>query len=226
MVSAGDYTRELCGGTHVAATGEIGLFKIMAEEGIGSGLRRIEAVVGFGAYRQAVKNVSLLKSIALAMNTDLTRLSDKIDEHLSEYKMLQKANQELQQKVAAAEVKALLSTAGDVEGVKVLSAAVTADGLESLRLVIDEVRSCLSSAAVVLGAVSNGKVILVSSVTADLIERGIRADRLIRDVAKLVDGGGGGKADMAQAGGTNPAALPDALEAVEKLVREQLQVNM
>lgn len=223
MVSAGDYTRELCGGTHVSATGEIGLFKIIAEEGIGSGLRRIEAVVGFGAYRQAVKNDQLLKSIAVAMNTDLPRLADKVTEHLAEHKLLQKANQELQQKIAASEVASLLSTIRDVDGAKVLSAAVTAAGLESLRLVMDEVRGCLSSIAVVLGAVSNGKVILVSSVTADLIERGIRADRLLRDVAKLVGGGGGGKADLAQAGGTDPAALPEALAAVDKLVREQLQ---
>lgn len=223
MVSAGDYTRELCGGTHVSATGEIGLFKIIAEEGIGSGLRRIEAVVGFGAYRQAVKNDQLLKSIAVAMNTDLPRLADKVTEHLAEHKQLQKANQELQQKIAASEVASLLSTIRDVDGAKVLSAAVTAAGLESLRLVMDEVRGCLSSIAVVLGAVSNGKVILVSSVTADLVERGIRADRLLKDVAKLVGGGGGGKADLAQAGGTDPAALPEALAAVDKLVREQLQ---
>lgn len=223
MVSAGDYTRELCGGTHVSATGEIGLFKIIAEEGIGSGLRRIEAVVGFGAYRQAVKNDQLLKSIAVAMNTDLPRLADKVTEHLAEHKLLQKANQELQQKIAASEVASLLSTIRDVDGAKVLSAAVTAAGLESLRLVMDEVRGCLSSIAVVLGAVSNGKVILVSSVTADLVERGIRADRLLKDVAKLVGGGGGGKADLAQAGGTDPAALPEALAAVDKLVREQLQ---
>lgn len=223
MVSAGDYTRELCGGTHVSATGEIGLFKIIAEEGIGSGLRRIEAVVGFGAYRQAVKNDQLLKSIAVAMNTDMPRLADKVTEHLAEHKLLQKANQELQQKIAASEVASLLSTIRDVDGAKVLSAAVTAAGLESLRLVMDEVRGCLSSIAVVLGAVSNGKVILVSSVTADLVERGIRADRLLKDVAKLVGGGGGGKADLAQAGGTDPAALPEALAAVDKLVREQLQ---
>jgi alanyl-tRNA synthetase len=105
----------------------------------------------------------------------------------------------------------------------VLSAAVTADGLESLRLVMDEIKSNLSSVAIVLGAVSNGKVILVSSVSADLIERGIRADRLIKDVAKLVGGGGGGKADLAQAGGTDPAAIPEALAVVENLIREQLQ---
>ena len=225
MVSAGDYTRELCGGTHVAATGEIGLFKIVAEEGIGSGLRRIEAVVGLGAYRQAIKNDQLLKTIAIAMNSDLLRLEDKVTEYLAEHKMLQKLNQELKQKNAAVEVKSLLANAKEVDGAKLLSAAVTADSLESLRLVMDEVKSSLSSVAVVLGAVSNGKVILVSSVTADLIERGIRADGLIKEVARKVGGGGGGKADLAQAGGSDPAALPAALAAVEELVRNQLQTK-
>ena len=225
MVSAGDYTRELCGGTHVAATGEIGLFKIVAEEGIGSGLRRIEAVVGLGAYRQAIKNDQLLKTIAIAMNSDLLRLEDKVTEYLAEHKMLQKLNQELKQKNAAVEVKSLLANAKEVDGAKLLSAVVTADSLESLRLVMDEVKSSLSSVAVVLGAVSNGKVILVSSVTADLIERGIRADGLIKEVARKVGGGGGGKADLAQAGGSDPAALPAALAAVEELVRNQLQTK-
>lgn len=222
MVSTGDYTRELCGGTHVAATGEIGLFKIVAEEGIGSGLRRIEAVVGFGAYRQSIKNDQLLKTIATAMNSDLLRLEDKITEYLAEHKMLQKLNQELKQKNAAVEVKSLLANVKEVDGAQLLSAAVAADSLESLRLIMDEVKSSLGSVAVVLGAVSNGKVILVSSVTADLIERGIRADSLIKEVARKVGGGGGGKADLAQAGGSNPAALPEALAAVEELVRNQL----
>jgi len=225
MVSAGDYTRELCGGTHVAATGEIGLFKIVAEEGIGSGLRRIEAVVGLGAYRQAIKNDQLLKTIAIAMNSDLLRLEDKVTEYLAEHKMLQKLNQELKQKNAAVEVKSLLANVKEVDGAKLLSAAVAADSLESLRLVMDEVKSGIGSVAVVLGAVSNGKVILVSSVTADLIDRGIRADGLIKEVARKVGGGGGGKADLAQAGGTNPAALPEALAAVEELVRNQLQTK-
>jgi len=225
MVEAGDYTRELCGGTHVTATGEIGLFKVVSEEGIGSGLRRVEAVVGFSAYQQVVKNDQLLKTIASAMNSDLPQLKDKVNEQIAELKMLQKVNQELKRKVAAGEVKSLITTAMEVDGAQVLSAQVTADSLESLRQVMDEVKNNLNSVAAVLGAVSNGKVILVSSVTADLVERGIRADRLIKAVAGTVGGGGGGKADLAQAGGSDPAALPEALSAVEKLVRDQLQAK-
>jgi alanyl-tRNA synthetase len=223
MVSAGDYTRELCGGTHVSATGEIGLFKIVSEEGIGSGLRRIEAAVGFGAYRQTLKHEDLIKNLAVALNSAESRLEETLTEHLAEYRLLVKINQELKQKIAAHEVKSLLSTVQDISGVKLLSASVTADNLESLRMVMDEVKSNLPSVAVVLGAVSNGKVILVGSVTEDLISRGLRADQLIKEVAKKVGGGGGGKPELAQAGGSDPAALPAALAAVADQVRKLLE---
>jgi alanyl-tRNA synthetase len=224
MVSAGDYTRELCGGTHVAATGEIGLFKIVSEEGIGSGLRRIEALVGFGAYRQTLKTEELIKTCARTLNTSEGRLEEKLTEHLVEHKQLLRLNQELKQKMAAFEVKSLLAAAEEISGVKLLSASLAADSIDALLMVVDEVKNHLSSVALVLGAVNNGKVILVSAVTPDLIKRGLRADQLVREVAKKVGGGGGGKPELAQAGGTNPAALPEALAAVADQVREQLGI--
>lgn len=223
MVAAGDYTRELCGGTHVSATGEIGLFKVIAEEGIGSGLRRIEAVVGFGAYRHAVKQEETLKNISAMLNSSEGRLEETLREHLADYKQLQKSNQEFKHKIAAFEVKSLLSTTKEIEGTKLLSAVVTADSFESLRVVMDEAKSSLQSATVVLGAIDNGKVLLVGSVTPDLVKRGIRADQIIKEVAGKVGGGGGGKPELAQAGGSNPAALPEALKEVEHLVRKQLE---
>ncbi len=223
MVSAGDYTRELCGGTHVSASGEIGLFRIISEEGIGSGLRRIEAIAGMNAYRHTVENDRLLHKIAGSLNTTANRLEQKFDEHLSEYKSLQKANHDLKQRLAAGEVKALLSEVNEIEGVKVLSAKVSAENLESLRMVMDEVKNHLASVVVVLGAVTDGKVILVGSVTPDLVSRGIQANMLLKEVARQVDGGGGGKPELAQAGGKNTAALPDALGSVEDLIREQLK---
>ena len=223
MVSAGDYTRELCGGTHVTSTGEIGLFKITSEEGIGSGLRRIEANVGMNAYRRTVEKESLLQNIAASLNTSENRLEQKFNEYLSEHRSLQKANQDLRQRLAALEVKALLSEVKDVEGVNVLSAAVSADNVESLRMAMDEVKNSLESVVVVLGAVSGGKVILVGSVSKDLVKRGLRADKIIREVAGQVGGGGGGKPELAQAGGKDPSALPAAIDSVEQLVKEQLQ---
>ena len=223
MVSAGDYTRELCGGTHVSSSGEIGLFKIVSEEGIGSGLRRIEATTGLNSYRQTVEKDHLLQKITGYLNTSESLLEQKLDEHFGEYKLLQKANLELKQRLAAVEVKGLLSDVKDIDGVKLLSAQVSADNLESLRLVMDEVKNHLSSVVVVLGAISDGKVILVGSVTPDLISRGIKADKLLKEVARQVGGGGGGKPELAQAGGKNSAALPSALDSVEELIRGQLK---
>ena len=223
MVSAGNYTLELCGGTHVSATGKIGLFKIVSEEGIGSGLRRIEALVGLNAYRQAVEKDRLIEKIALSLNTSESHLDQKFDEHLADYKFMQKTNQELKQRLAAFEVRALMSAVKKVADVKVLSAQVSADSIESLRMVMDEVKSNLDSVVVVLGAVNDGKVILVGSVTPDLIKRGIQANKIITAVARLVGGGGGGRPELAQAGGKDAGALPDAIDSVEGLVREQLE---
>ncbi len=223
MVSTGNYTRELCGGTHVSETGQIGLFKIVTEEGIGSGLRRIEAVAGMGAYRQTVEREKLIKGIAASLNTSESRLEQKFNEHLTEHKALQKTVQELKQRLASYEVKSLLSEVKEVEGVKVLSAKVSADSFESLRMVMDEVKNNLDSGVIVLGAVGDGKVIMVGAVSPDLVKRGIEAHKIIKEVARRVGGGGGGKPDLAQAGGKNTAALPEALDSVEPLVREQLK---
>ncbi len=223
MVSAGDYTRELCGGTHVSASGEIGLFKVVTEEGIGSGLRRIEAMVGFNAYRRTSDRDRLIDKFAKALHATEDRLEQKFDEHLIGTKAIQKSYNELKQRLAASEVKSLLSEVKDVEGVTVLSARVSADNQETLRLVMDEVKNHLSSVVVVLGAVSDGKVILVASATGDLVKRGIRADQLLKEVARQVGGGGGGKPELAQAGGKDPQALPAALESVQELIKRQLK---
>ena len=223
MVSAGDYTRELCGGTHVSSTGEIGLFRIVSEEGIGSGLRRIEATVGMNSYRQSIEQQQLLGKIALALNTAEGRLEEAFTEHLNEYKLLLKTAQDLKQRLAGYEVKSLLSAVKDINGVKLLSAEVSADSFDSLRMVMDEVKSSLASIVLVLGAVSDGKVFLVSSVTHDLVKNGISANDLIKEVARQVGGGGGGKPDLAQAGGKDAAALPAALDSVENLIRKQLK---
>ncbi|HSW35200.1 MAG TPA: alanine--tRNA ligase [Candidatus Limnocylindrales bacterium] len=223
MVSAGQFTRELCGGTHVSSTGEVGLFRIVSEEGIGSGMRRIEALTGMGAYRQAVEQSLLLENMAELLHTTPPQLVRKVKEHLADHRQLVKTNQELQQQLAGYAVQSILSEATEIDGVKMLSAAVSADNLEALRLFTDEVKSHLGSAVVVLGAVSDGRVLLVGTVTPDLVSRGIHAHHLIKEVARQVDGGGGGKPELAQAGGKNPDALPAALNSVAALIRKQLK---
>jgi alanyl-tRNA synthetase len=222
VVSAGDYSRELCGGTHVAATGEIGLVRLISEEGIGSGLRRIEALTGMEAYRYSAAESARLAQMAKTLHTGANHLERRVEEVLEENRLLQKANQELKQQLAGFAVKELLERVRDVEGVKVLSAVVSAESLETLRLMIDQVKSNLSSVVVVLGAVSDGKVILAGAVSGDLIKQGLKANNIITTVARQVGGGGGGRPELAQAGGKNPAGLPAALQAVEELVRRQV----
>ncbi len=222
VVSAGEYTCELCGGTHVPATGSIGLFKILSEEGIGSGLRRIEAVTGLTAYRQSVERELLLKNIAEKLHTSENRIEEKVYEYVNGYKQLQKQNQELKQKMAGNEVDSLLANAKDIEGVKLLSAVIDTDSVESLRLVMDEVKNKLGPALIVLGSVNDGKVFLVGSASPEVVEKGIQANKVIKQVAGLVGGGGGGKPELAQAGGKNPAALPEAIASVENLVKRML----
>jgi alanyl-tRNA synthetase len=136
---------------------------------------------------------------------------------------LLKSTQELKQRLAGYEVKALLAEVKEIEGVKLLSAVVSADSFESLRMVMDEVKSNFASVVVVLGAVNDGKVLLVGSVTPDLVDDGIKANEIIKELARRVGGGGGGKPDLAQAGGKVASALPSALDSVEELIRKQLK---
>ena len=221
VVQAGDYSRELCGGTHASATGEIGLFKLVSEEGIGSGIRRVEALTGQEAYRATAADRDRLERMAQILHTAESTLEQKLEELLQENRALQKSNQQLRQQLAGFTVKDLLSRVEKVEGIKVLSAAVEAEDMESLRMLIDRIKERLSGAVIVLGAVHLGKVLLVGAVTSDLVARGIRADKIISQLARQVGGGGGGRPEMAQAGGKNPGALPEALRTVAGIVRQQ-----
>ena len=222
LVTAGSYTSELCGGTHVQATGSIGLFKITAEEGIGSGLRRIEALTGLKAYRRAAEKEQLLNKIAATLNTSLNRVEETVAEYVSGFKALQKENQELKQKMSTSEAEDLLNRVQEVEGLKLLAAQVSAENMEALRLVLDELKNKLGPALIVLGAISGGKVNLVGAASPEVIARGVLASSVIKEVAALVGGGGGGRPEQAQAGGKNPAALPGALAQVPALVKNML----
>ncbi len=221
VVRVGDYSMELCGGTHVQSAGEIGLFKILAETGIGAGLRRIEALTGAGAYRWFNQRNEVLEHAAVQMKSSPELLPEKITGLQSEYKELQREYQQLQLKLAGMEVDGLLSNVSTESGVSVISARVSAGDMETLREMADRLKNKLASGIIVLGAVSAGKVLLVGAVTADLLKEGYHAGRLVGEVAKLTDGGGGGRPDMAQAGGKEPSKLDDALDKVDKLVESQ-----
>ncbi len=223
MVSIGEYSRELCGGTHALATGEIGLFRLLSEEGIGSGLRRIEALTGEKAYRFTAEQARQLQSLSGMLRTPPESLEEKIKEMQSEQRRLEKASQEIRQKLTSFQVEALLTKADLVKEVKVISEAVEAGSMDHLLMFTDEIKNRLKKGVVVLGAVDRDKVLLVGAVTPDLVEQGLSAGKIIAEVARKVGGGGGGRPDLAQAGGKNPAALPAALRSVRSLVQDCLQ---
>lgn len=221
VVRVGDYSMELCGGTHVENAGEIGIFKIISEAGIGAGLRRIEALTGAGAYSWFANRNRLLERSAAYLKASPEQVPDKISGLQAELKELQREYQRLQLKLAGMEVDGLLEDVSTKSGVPVLSARVSAGNMETLREMADRLKNKLGSGIIVLGAVAEGKVFLVGAVTSDLVKEGYHAGKLVGEVAKLTGGGGGGRPDMAQAGGKNPDDLDGALAKVNSLVENQ-----
>jgi alanyl-tRNA synthetase len=221
VVRVGEHSMELCGGTHVASSGEIGLFKIISESGIGAGLRRIEAVTGAGAYQWFDGRNQVLERAAAQLKSVPEQLPDRISGLQAEYKDLQREYQRLQLKLAGMEVDGLLAEVSLQSGVPVLAAHVSAGNMETLREMADRLKNKLGSGIIVLGAAAEGKVLLVGAVTPDLVKAGYHAGKLVGEVAKLTGGGGGGRPDMAQAGGKDPDQLDEALEKVDMLVESQ-----
>ncbi|MFQ5886246.1 MAG: DHHA1 domain-containing protein, partial [Anaerolineae bacterium] len=222
MVSIDNYTKELCGGTHLRATGEIGLFHIVGEESIGAGLRRIEALTGRGAERYMQEALTTLVEVADRLQVPPTEVGDRVASLLESLKQKEREVARLRREKARSEVDSLLEKVTEVKGVKLLAAEVRVDDIESLREMTDWVRDRLGSAVVVLGAVLGDKPALVAAVTPDLVERGLRADWLAKEVANLVGGGGGGRPTLAQAGGRDASKLQEALAAVEGFLADRL----
>ncbi len=221
VVKIDDYSMELCGGTHVSATGEIGIFKIVNESGIGSGMRRIEALTGAEAYRYFQQQEEMLRRAASLLRVSPERLPDKLRELLDAQRQLQQKLKKLQQMDTRQHIEDLLQQTDYSIGVPVLSATVEAESMEDLRSYLDRLRDKLQSGIILLGTVNNGKVLLAAAVTRDLVEKGFHAGRLISEVARMTGGGGGGRPDMAQAGGKDPRKLPEALSSVVSIVKEQ-----
>jgi alanyl-tRNA synthetase len=223
VLSFGDFSTELCGGTHVGRTGDIGLFKITGEAGIASGIRRIEAVTGEGALEAVRANEATLKRVAGALRATPAELEGKVAQLLEQQKKLEREMAALRSKLATGGGGAdLMAQAVKVNGVNVLAAKIEGADAESLRSAADQYKSRLGEAVVVLGAqVADDKVSLVSSVSPAVAKK-VSAGALIGEVAKLVGGRGGGRPDFAQAGGNDPSRLEEALRAVPKLVAEKL----
>jgi alanyl-tRNA synthetase len=222
VVRIGDYSLELCGGCHVRNTAQIGLFKLVSESGIGSGVRRIEALTGRHAYNYLDEQFGTLKSAASLLKTAAADVPKRIESLQGDVRELQRDVDSLQGKLGRLEAADLAGGARTVGGVTLLATRVNVGGMEALRGVADELKAKLGSAVLALGAADGDKVNLVVAVTPDLTAKGVHAGKLIKELAAICGGGGGGKPELAQAGGKDPAKLGDALEAVEGLVLAQL----
>ncbi|MDQ0224771.1 alanine--tRNA ligase [Metabacillus niabensis] len=222
VVQVGDYSLELCGGCHVDNTATIGLFKIVSETGIGAGTRRIEAVTGKSAYQLINGQLEKLQDAAQLLKTNPKDIVTRIEGLLSDYRELQRENESLTAKLGNLEANSIVDKATTINGVTVLSTIVHAKDMNSLRGMMDDLKSKLQSAIVVLGATEDGKVNLVAGVTKDLVDKGYHAGKLIKEVAEKCGGKGGGRPEMAQAGAKNPEKLAEALKYVEEWVQSVL----
>ncbi|REE84354.1 alanyl-tRNA synthetase [Paenibacillus taihuensis] len=224
VVRVGDYSLELCGGCHVTNTAQIGLFKLVSESGIGSGVRRIEAVTGRNAYLYMEGQLDQLKQAAALLKTNLNDVPKRIEALHAQVKELARENESLQSKLSRIEAGSLESRAKVVNGVTLLAAEVSAPSMDALRGIVDELKVKLPSAVIVLGAVADDKVNLVAAVSPELVKQGYNAGKIVKEAAAACGGGGGGRPDMAQAGGKDPSKLGAALQIAEELVLSQASV--
>jgi alanyl-tRNA synthetase len=214
-------SKELCGGTHVIRTGDIGLFKIVAEGGVAAGIRRVEAVTGEGALALVQALDERVNAAAAALKAQPEELTQRILQVQDHVKALEKELAAAKSKLAASQGDELVSKAVDVKGIKVLAATLVGADVPMLRETMDKLKDKLKSAAIVLAAVNDGKVSLIAGVTVDATTK-VKAGELVNFVAQQVGGKGGGRADMAQAGGTDPSGLRKALDAVHGWVTERV----
>jgi len=216
------FSQELCGGTHVHQTGEIGLFRIVAEASVGAGVRRIEAVTGRAAQQLVQRRLGALDAAAAHLGAPPEEVDRAVLRLMGELHAREKEIAGLRRDLARLEFEKLLQQVQEVAGVPVLAARVKAADVETLREMTDWLRNRLGSVVIVLGAVIDEKPSFVAAVTPDLVERGLKAGALIQQVARVVGGGGGGKPTLAQAGGRDPHRLDEALTLVPETVRNQL----
>ncbi|MCK5664468.1 MAG: alanine--tRNA ligase, partial [Thiotrichaceae bacterium] len=221
VLSIGDFSTELCGGTHVRQIGEIGLFKIVAESGIAAGVRRIEAITGHIAREWVTEAEKTLSQISLLLKTNRSSLIDRLAQVLEQHRNNEKEIDHLQAKLASREGDDLSSQAVDIKGIKVLAANLDNIDMKQLRTTLDQLKNKLGTAAVVLSTVKNNKISLVAGVTKNMTDK-IKAGDLVSHVAKQVGGKGGGRADMGQGGGNEPSKLTEALQSVTLWVESQL----
>ncbi|MFZ3588268.1 alanine--tRNA ligase [Bacillus sp. DJP31] len=220
VVKVGDFSLELCGGCHVPNTAVIGLFKILSESGIGAGTRRIEAVTGQGAYTVMYDQINLLQAASVKLKANPKDILNRIESIQLELRQLQRENESLSAKLGNIEASSLMNQVKEINGIKVLASKVNATDMNNLRSMVDELKAKIGSGVIILGSISGeDKVNILAGVTEDLLSKGYHAGKLIKEVATRCGGSGGGRPDMAQAGGKNPNQLEEALSYVDEWVR-------
>lgn len=221
VVQIGDYSIELCGGCHVYNTSEIGLFKIVSEAGIGTGTRRIEAVTSKMAYAFLNEKTMILKEVGQLVKANEDKIiPEKIQLVQQELKSIQKENESLSAKLANVEASSILEQIEEISGVPVLAQYVNVKDMNQLRNMVDDLKQKLDSAVILLATENSGKVQLAAGISKDLVQKGLHAGNLIKQAAQICGGGGGGRPDMAQAGGTDPEKITEALKSVKKYVKD------
>ncbi|WP_128896533.1 alanine--tRNA ligase [Longirhabdus pacifica] len=219
VVQIGDYSLELCGGCHVTSTGEIGTFKILSEAGIGSGVRRIEAATGQHAYEYNEQQLNILGQVGHQLKTKSSQdVMQRVELLQAQLKELTRENESLKSKLSSIEGASLHEKVTKVNDIPLLTAEIDGQDMDGLRQMADELKVKLQSAIIVLGAVQGEKVNFVAAVTPDLVQKGYHAGKLVKATAQICGGGGGGRPDMAQAGGKDPAKMQEALQAVQQWI--------
>ena len=222
VVKMGDYSIELCGGTHLSNTGQAGLFKIISETGIAAGVRRIEAVTGSGAIQWVKQQNVLINQVAEVLKTNPTGVMQKAKGIMEQVKEYEHEIQILKRQLMQGTVDMLMSDRKSINGIQFITGNVERQDMNTLRDTADILRNKLKSGVVVLASEYQGKVNMIAAATKDMIGKGIHSGNLIREVAKVTGGGGGGRPDMAQAGGKDPLKISQALDKVEVILAHQL----
>jgi len=217
LVQVGEVSAELCGGTHTRRSGDLGLFKILSETGVASGVRRIEAVTGEAAWRAVKQEENELRAISALVKAKPGEIAEKVSRIIKQQRETERALQALQARISTGQTRELISSARNIKGIQVLSRRVEAKDPKNLREMADRLKAQIRTGIILLGAQGDGKVMLLCAVTPDLTEK-YSAQKLIKEVAKCVGGTGGGRADMAQAGGTKVEGLDRALERIYEII--------
>lgn len=219
VVKSGDYSTELCGGTHVKNSGEIGMLIILSETGIAAGVRRIEAITGLEAYKYMQKNQETIAKISETLKTQTQNLVTRVDSLVHELKEKDKEINKFKSQLASGATDELLEKAEDIAGVKIIVQAIAGQSMDDLRKIGDVLKEKIGSGVILLASTNDDKVNFVGMATKDVLSKGIHVGNLVKEAAVISEGGGGGRPDMAQAGGKNPEKIEESLVAVKKSIR-------